>query len=336
MLSAFSASAKEFSTKAEVIDAAKVPKQVMSNFRLYYPVAKVIKWEREKTAYKVYVVNEKVKEIALFEYDGDWLQTEQIISEEEIPLKAHNFIEEKFPLYVTGECYYVSYTDGLPSYLVYVHLKSSKDYVRPLLFDITGMIKKIDGLEVRQTGDITADDYTDKKTDTATLATQTKSTQQTTFKTTNITAGEKVIRISDIIMKSFNRRFPRAEKVSWTKQGTEFVAKLTNYDQQVEAIFLENGMQVYTSYPFNKYDMPHHVATYFKNEKTKYKFVSGKRVVYESKYRRSVAELAVGEKPQDFYEVIMSCRPPKAKETEYYRFRFNQTGQFEFKSPYDL
>ncbi|MDR2652094.1 MAG: hypothetical protein LBC68_07235 [Prevotellaceae bacterium] len=307
----------------------------MSNFKIYYPVAKVIKWEREKSVYKVYVANKKTKEIVSFEYDGDWLLTEQVISEKEIPLKAYNFIKEKFPLYIAGECYYVSYANGLPSYLVYVHLKSSKDYVRPLLFDITGVIKKIDGLEVRKTDDITADDYTDKKTET-TAAQKTEPAQQTISKTTNITAGEKVIRISDIIMKEFNRRFPRAEKVSWTKQGTEFVAKLTNYDQQVEAVFLENGMQVYTAYPFLKHSIPQPIELYFKNDPTKYKFISGKRVVYESKYRRYVvAEIPSEEKPQDFYEVIMSYRPPKSKETEYYRFRFNQTGQFEFKLPYE-
>jgi hypothetical protein len=334
-LSTSSASAKEFSTKAEVINAADVPEQVMSNFKLYYPVAKVIKWEREKAAYKVYVVSEKIKEVASFEYDGDWIQTEEIISEEQIPLKAHNFIKEKFPLYSTGECYYISRADGLPAYLVHVHLKSSREYIRPLLFDITGVIKKIDGLEVRQTGNITADDYTDKKTDT-TVTAQTKPEQQTISKTTNITAGEKVIRISDIIMREFKKRFPRAEKVSWTKQGTEFIAKLTNYNQHVEAVFLENGMQVYTAYPFLKHDIPHPITQYFKNDPTKYKFVSGKRVIYESRYRRFVVtEVAAKEKPQDFYEVIMSYREPKSKKTEYYRFHFNQRGEFEFRMPYE-
>jgi small nuclear ribonucleoprotein (snRNP)-like protein len=217
-----------------------------------------------------------------------------------------------------------------------VHLKSSKDYTRPLLFDITGMIKKIDGLEVRQTGDITADDYTEKKTDATMAQSAPKSEEQPTIsKSSNITAGEKVLRISNIIMKQFNKRFPRAEKVSWTKQGQEFIAKLTNYDQQVEAVFLENGMQVYTSYPFDKYNIPDPIAAHLKNDPAKYKFVSGKRVVYESKYRRSVVETAAGEKPQDFYEVIVSYRIPKSKKTEYYRFRFNQTGQFEFKMPYE-
>jgi hypothetical protein len=211
--------------------------------------------------------------------------------------------------------------------------------VRPLLFDITGTIKKIDGLDVRQTGDITADDYTDKKAETNIPKTQAKPARQTVSKTTNITAGEKVIRISDIIMKQFNKRFPRAEKVAWTKHGTEFVAKLTNYGQQVEAVFLEDGMQVYTAHSFFKHNMPHPIEVYFKNEPTKYKFVSGKRVVYESRYRRAVTETENKEKPQDFYEVIMSYRPPKSpksKETEYYRFQFNQTGQFEFKMPHEF
>ncbi|MDR0763012.1 MAG: hypothetical protein LBF01_00760 [Bacteroidales bacterium] len=337
-ISAAKANIREFSTKAEVIPASSVPKQIMSNFEIYYPVAKVIKWEREKTAYKVYVINEKVKEIASFEYDGEWIQTEQIISQEEIPLKAYNFIKEKFPLYYADECYYVSYANGSPSYLVYIHLKSNKDYIRPLLFDITGTIKKIDGLEVRKTDDITADDYTNKETTDATPKQPEKpeqSEQQTPpSKTTNITAGEEVIRISDIILKQFKRRFPRAEKVLWTKQGTEFVAKLTNYNQRVEAVFLESGMQVYTSYPFSKNNIPHPIEQYFKNESIKYKFISGKRVVYESKYRRFAAEVMKAEKPQNFYEVLMSYRVPKSKQIEYYRFRFNQTGQLEFKMPY--
>ncbi|MDR0619767.1 MAG: hypothetical protein LBG17_07725 [Bacteroidales bacterium] len=328
----FSASANEFSTKAEIINPASVPKQIMSNFEFYYPVAKVIRWEKEKTAYKAYVINEKIKEIVSFEYDGDWIKTEQIISKDQIPIRADNFIKEKFSMYSVGECYYVSYSNSFPSYLVYVHLKSSRDYTRPLLFDIAGMIKKIDGLEVRQTGDITADDYTEKKADTATV----RQKQETISKSANITAGENVLRISDIIMKQFSRRFPRAEKVSWTKQGQEFIAKLINYDQQIEAVFLENGMQVYTSYLFDKYNIPDPIAAYFKNDPTKYKFVSGKRVVYESRYRRSVVETASGERPKDFYEVIVSNRVPKPKRIEYYRFRFNQTGQFEFKMPYEM
>jgi hypothetical protein len=325
-----SISAKELSSKAEVIDASKVPKSVMNNFKIYYPVAKVIRWEREKTVYKVYVVSEKVKEVASFEYDGDWVQTEQYLKPDQIPLKAHDFIKEKFPLYSIGECSYISYVDGVPSYLVQVHLKSSKDYIRPLLFDITGAIKKIDGLDVRQTGDITADDYTDKRSDS--IKTQTKPNTTTEIKNSSIVAGEKVVRISDVIMKQFRRRFPRAEKISWIKEGKEYIAKFTNYDQIIEAVFLEDGMQVYTSYPFFKHNMPFPIEQHFKNESKKYKFVQGKRVVYESKYRRSVVEEEL--KPKDFYEVIMSYRIPKSKETEYYRFRFNQTGQLDFQIPH--
>lgn len=329
-----STKAKELSSKAEVIDASKVPKSVMNNFKIYYPVAKVIRWEREKTVYKVYVVSEKVKEVASFEYDGDWVQTEQYIKQDQIPIKAHEFIKEKFPLYFVGDCGYISYVDGAPAYIVQVHLKSSKDYVRPLLFDITGSIKKIDGLDVRQTGNITADDYTDKRSDSIQQA-QAKQAAITATETknTSIVAGEKVVRISDVIMKQFRRRFPRAEKISWIKEGKEYIAKFTNYDQIIEAVFLEDGMQVYTSYPFFKHNMPFPIEQYFKNEAKKYRFVQGKRVVYESKYRRSVVEEEL--KPKDFYEVIMSYRAPKSKDTEYYRFHFNQTGQLDFQIPYE-
>ncbi|MDR1973447.1 MAG: hypothetical protein LBQ31_02110 [Bacteroidales bacterium] len=306
--------ADRFSSKTEVIDAAKVPKQIISNFELYYPAAKVIRWEKEKTTYKVYVINEKVKEIALFKHNGDWLQTEQVIRKEQLPLKVNRFIEEKFPLYAIGECFYVSYTDDAPScFLVYIHLKLSKDYIRPLLFDITGTIKRIDGLEISSTDQIEA----------------ARPSQESVA---SITAGKEVVRISDVIMKELKKRFPRAEKISWEKQGNDYVAELTNYDQQIKAAFFENGMQIYTSYPFFKHDMPFPIQQYFKNEDKKYKFVEGRRVIYESKYRRSITE---GEKPRDFYEVIMSYKKPKSKNTEFFLFHFNQNGQFDFQTPYN-
>ncbi|MCM1531245.1 MAG: hypothetical protein NC048_06525 [Bacteroides sp.] len=137
----------------------------------------------------------------------------------------------------------------------------------------------------------------------------------------------------DNVQKAFNHRFPKAEGVRQYKDtsGT-YRAIFTNFGQRAEAVILPDGTHTTTALFFGKKDVSYPIMQYILNSPEKYRFETGKRVVYESKYRQ---RFSAEEKPKNYYEIIVWVKDKATKERKYFMLTFDHKAHFVSKVPYD-
>lgn len=147
------------------------------------------------------------------------------------------------------------------------------------------------------------------------------------------------------IQETFNRRFPKAENVQYFReQNGDYKAVFVNYGKKTEAVFLPDGTHTTTALFFGKKDVSYPIQQYIDNAEEDYRFVSGKRIVYESKYRQ---RFPADEKPQNYYHVVVWKKEKVSglqawvqhilhpKERLYYLLTFDQKAHFVSSIPYD-
>lgn len=147
----------------------------------------------------------------------------------------------------------------------------------------------------------------------------------------SLTISAKTL-LPDDIQETFDKRFPKAERVKYFRDtNTDYRAVFTNFGQKAEAVFLHDGTHITTALFFGKKDISYPIRQYIDNQPNKPKFVTGKRVVYESRYRQ---RFTAAEKPQNYYEVVV-WEKNKDKSRDYYLLRFDHKGHFVSSTPYD-
>ncbi|MDE5608767.1 MAG: hypothetical protein K2I66_00105, partial [Bacteroidales bacterium] len=128
------------------------------------------------------------------------------------------------------------------------------------------------------------------------------------------------------------KRFPKAERVKYFRDtNTDYRAVFTNFGQKAEAVFLHDGTHITTALFFGKKEISYPIRQYIESLPSKPKFVVGKRIVYESRYRQ---RFSAAEKPQNYYEVVV-WEKNKDKSRDYYLMRFDHKGHFVSSTPYD-
>ena len=138
--------------------------------------------------------------------------------------------------------------------------------------------------------------------------------------------------LPDDIQETFNKRFPKAERVKYFRDtNTDYRAVFTNFGQKAEAVFLHDGTHITTALFFGKKEISYPIRQYIESLPSKPKFVVGKRIVYESRYRQ---RFSAAEKPQNYYEVVV-WEKNKDKSRDYYLMRFDHKGHFVSSTPYD-
>ena len=147
----------------------------------------------------------------------------------------------------------------------------------------------------------------------------------------SLTISAKTI-FPDDIQETFDKRFPKAERVKYFRDtNTDYRAVFTNFGQKAEAVFLHDGTHITTALFFGKKEISYPIRQYIESQPNKPKFVTGKRVVYESRYRQ---RFTAAEKPQNYYEVVV-WEKNKEKSRDYYLLRFDHKGHFISSTPYD-
>ncbi|MCM1168379.1 MAG: hypothetical protein NC324_00390 [Bacteroides sp.] len=137
----------------------------------------------------------------------------------------------------------------------------------------------------------------------------------------------------DNVQKAFNHRFPKAEGVRQYKDTSGiYRAIFTNFGQRAEAVILPDGTHTTTALFFGKKDVSYPIMQYILNSPEKYRFETGKRVVYESKYRQ---RFSAEEKPKNYYEIIVWVKDKATKERKYFMLTFDHKAHFVSKVPYD-
>lgn len=137
----------------------------------------------------------------------------------------------------------------------------------------------------------------------------------------------------DRIQKAFDRRFPRAEGVKYYRDtNTNYRAVFTNFGQKAEAVFLDDGTHITTALFFGKKDMSYPVRQYIESLSGKPRFVSGKRVVYESRYRQ---RFPAARKPQNYYQVVVWVKDKETRSRKYHLLTFDHRAHFVSSKEYD-
>lgn len=137
----------------------------------------------------------------------------------------------------------------------------------------------------------------------------------------------------DHVQKAFNHRFPKAENVKqYHDTSGAYRAIFNNFGQRAEAVILPDGTHTTTALFFGKKDVSYPIMQYILNAPEKYKFETGKRVVYESRYRQ---RFSAEEKPKNYYEIIVWVKDKATKERNYFMLTFDHKAHFVSKVPYD-
>ncbi len=137
----------------------------------------------------------------------------------------------------------------------------------------------------------------------------------------------------DAVQKAFNHRFPKAENVKqYHDTSGNYRAIFNNFGQRAEAVILPDGTHTTTALFFGKKDVSYPIMQYILNSPEKYKFETGKRVVYESRYRQ---RFSAEEKPKNYYEIIVWVKNKATKERDYFMLTFDHKAHFVSKVPYD-
>ncbi|MCH5244593.1 MAG: hypothetical protein J1F29_06815 [Lentimicrobiaceae bacterium] len=135
------------------------------------------------------------------------------------------------------------------------------------------------------------------------------------------------------VQKTFDHRFPKAENVKQYRDTSGgYRAIFTNFGQKAEAVILADGTHTTTALFFGKKDVSYPIMQYILESPEKYKFETGKRVVYESRYRQ---RFSAEEKPKNYYEIVVWVKDKATKERLYYLLTFDHKAHFVSKVPYD-
>lgn len=298
------------------ITEKEVPSAVKDAFTIAYPNGKALKWEMINQQYFAHLKTKTWlgKEIACFFSDGTWIETRTVVENENLPLSSTEFLAQEYPAYYIYSTSYVEQKDGKPYYFVQLNLTANKNVKVELSFDLAGKLTRVDGLDVVENAD----------TNNTEIAMETEVSRSHFLKTLESNA------LSEMVQVAFKKHFPQAEKVFWKKEGELQMVRFLINGQYKEAAYFENGEHIYTALYFDKKTIPLPLERYLLENHPKFSLVEGKRVVYESKYKRTQTE-----KPKDYYRVIISEKIPKSKDVKKTLLRFEQTGQFDYKTEYN-
>lgn len=135
------------------------------------------------------------------------------------------------------------------------------------------------------------------------------------------------------VQKVFDHRFPKAENVKQYRDADGvYRAIFMNFGQRAEAVIHPDGTHTTTALFFGKKDVSYPIMQYILNSPEKYRFETGKRVVYESRYRQ---RFSAEDKPKNYYEIIVWTKDKETKERKYFLLTFDHKAHFVSKVPYD-
>lgn len=355
---------------ATSLPTRKIPKEVRASFKMAYPKIALTQWSYVGGFYYANVVYGNMREESCFSPNGEWLYTRQIIPEHKLPMSAHNFIEKHYSAYIVHKCTYELNNFGKPIFYVDLYLNSNKTFALCLVFDLAGLLLQIDDILILDTSnfvsyklDIILCDNTkawllgDKSMElkageetillqkkSGTVKTHTdKSTKSKKKKTANVSLRKETtskykadipegVFLPENVVLNFTKKYPNAKNPVWKDKDERYICEFSNYDKEIEAAFFEDGVQVYTAHFFSKKNIPYSVENHIKKADIKYKFERGKRIIYESKYKRL---FAYKKRPKDFYEVEVSQKIKKVKERQYSILVFDRSIRFDYETPYD-
>jgi len=118
--------------------------------------------------------------------------------------------------------------------------------------------------------------------------------------------------IPEIVVKNFNKKYPKSTDVEWDKEDDNFLAKFTLNDQKAKASFTPNGQWIYSAMPYDKDRLSNIIKTYID------KNYGGYKIDYAMQVQRA--------DKKNYYSVVLVRKIKGGK--EYLGLKFNNSGKF--------
>lgn len=126
---------------AQIISDDKVPAAVSSAFKAKFPEAEKAKWEMENAKdYEVTFIINKGEQAAVFDANGNWLETEIEIKVSELPQAVSQAIAKQFSAYKIKEAERVEKKEGSISFEV--ELAKGKEILEVVFSRAGGVLEK--------------------------------------------------------------------------------------------------------------------------------------------------------------------------------------------------
>jgi len=294
------------------IAEADLPAVVLTGFERAYPELPQRTWEQRNTRFVATIRLEEHTEFATFLETGEWVETRQDMEQSDLPEDIIAFINDKYSAYRIESIQYVEESNGGMYYEIFLVLRSNRNISTELIFDIGGQIKMVDGLPVYETSDgqIIAREQEGIRVRPGTQR-----------EVIDVNEG-----IPDAVLQNFRRRYGAVERIEWEINEFGFHRGTFRFrDENIATEWDSQGNQVSVITFFNRRNAPHLIQQFLDNEFPRSRFISGERVVYESRFTRLFPELGL----RNYFMVDISTRARGSRETSYYRIYFDHTGHLD-------
>jgi len=289
-----------------------LPAVVFQGFERAYPDLPARTWEQRNTRFVATIRTEDGVEVATFLETGAWAETRQSIDRAMLPEYMASFIDSRYSAYIIQSIYYVEENSGGTYYEVLLALRSNRNITTELIFDMAGKIQMVDGLPVYESaeGHIVAKDNEDIRLRPG--------TQREII--------DENRGIPEVVLQNLRRRYGAVASIEWTQTEHGFHRGAFRFrDENIATEWDDEGNQASVITFFNRRNATHLIQQYLDQNFPRSRFISGERVVYESRFTRMFPELGL----RSYFVVEISDRPRGSREPISYRIYFDHTGQLE-------
>jgi len=223
-----------------------------------------------------------------------------------------SFIDTRYSAYRIQSIQYVEENSGGNYYAVLLFLRSNRNLTTELIFDMAGEIQMVDGLPVYES----ADGHV--------IAKENENIRLRPGIQREIIDENKGV--PEIVLQNLRRRYGAIERIEWTNTDLGFHRGTFRFrDENIATEWDDEGNQVSVVTFFNRRNATHLIQQYLDQNFPRARFISGERVVYESRFTRMFPELGL----RSFFVVEISDRPRGSRVTTFYTIYFDQTGQLD-------
>jgi hypothetical protein len=285
---------------------------MFEGFEMAYPDLPPRTWEQRNTRFVATIRYEDRTEFATFLESGEWAETRYDVDRALLPENINTFINTRYSAYRIPSVQYVEDNSGGMYDEVVLVLRSNRNLTTELIFDMAGEIQMVDGLPVIESADghIVAKDDENRRIRPG--------------------AQREIIDehkgVPDIVLTNFRRRYGAIEKIDWTVTDLGFHRGAFRFrDENIATEWDDEGNQASVITFFIKRNAAPLIQQFLDSEFPRARFISGERVVYETRFMRANPDLGL----RSFFQVEISDRPRGARETIFYTIYFDQAGQLD-------
>jgi hypothetical protein len=295
------------------IDEKDLPVVITEGFKLAYPDVVPNAWEQRNTRYVATIKYDDHTEFATFLETGEWAETRYDVDKSDLPKKITTFVDSRYDAYRVQESQYVEENGGGNYYTILLTLKSNKELITELIFDMGGDIKMIDGLTVEESSDQSIVVKDDDESQTLKPGVQKEIIDENKG-------------VPDIVLLNLAKRYGVVEDIKWSKTNLglhrgEFEFR----ENDMAAEWDEEGNQASQITFFDKKDAVYLIQKFLEETYPKAKFIRGERVVYETRFTRRFPEMGL----KSYFVIEISDKPKGVKIPTFYTVYFDSSGQLD-------